>query len=323
MDRNNMISIIIPVYNVEKYIERCLKSVLNQTYSNLEIIVINDGSTDNTGIICERYAGIDSRIKYIYQQNQGVSAARNKGLSLIKGEYLIFVDSDDWLELNCCEILLNTICRYSTDVIFFEMIKHYSEKTKKPYKLEFQKKGNISDIIKCILVSDTKLGGGYIFNKFYRVENRENLPKFKNNLSAYEDKLWLLEYLQKCQSVLTLDKVLYNYEVRLNSLSNSCNIEEKRWIETILAYKYMTELFEDNILFSIARNQYLKKIVQSIFWKVSKGKDKTTKKLMSGYTVLKGNYKYIYRDSKIRFSTKIKTLWIQILEKYYQNMEEI
>lgn len=94
----DLISIIIPVYNVKPYIERCIRSVLDQTYTNLEVIIVNDGSTDSTGKICEELALGDKRITFISQENEGQSAARNKGLNLANGKWIIFLDSDDWLE---------------------------------------------------------------------------------------------------------------------------------------------------------------------------------------------------------------------------------
>jgi len=92
------ISIIIPVFNVEKYIGICLESVINQTFRNLEIILVNDGSTDGSGKICDEYAARDSRIRVIHQENKGVSAARNEGLRLSSGKYVGFVDGDDWID---------------------------------------------------------------------------------------------------------------------------------------------------------------------------------------------------------------------------------
>ena len=91
----NKVSIIIPAYNCEKYIFECLESVINQTYSNLEIIIIDDGSTDNTSEICQRFEKIDNRIIYTWQENSGVSKARNKGIDLAKGKYIVFIDADD------------------------------------------------------------------------------------------------------------------------------------------------------------------------------------------------------------------------------------
>ena len=103
----DLISIIVPVYNVEKYLEQCLESLLNQTYKNIEIIVVNDGSTDQSLDILKKYSFKDNRIKLYSQKNQGISAARNTALEHINGKYVMFVDSDDWIEINTCEIALH------------------------------------------------------------------------------------------------------------------------------------------------------------------------------------------------------------------------
>ena len=101
-----MLSVVIPVYNVEQYLEKCLVSVLNQTYNNLEIILINDGSLDNSGKICEKYAQIDKRIRYVDKENEGSGATRNLGISIAKGEYITFLDSDDWWDCKYAELMM-------------------------------------------------------------------------------------------------------------------------------------------------------------------------------------------------------------------------
>ena len=110
------ITVIVPVYNVEHYLDKCLDSLVNQTYKNLEIIVINDGSTDNSGIICQEYAQKDNRIVYIEKENGGQSEARNMGLDRMTGSYVTFVDSDDWVELDYVEILYKKITKYQADI---------------------------------------------------------------------------------------------------------------------------------------------------------------------------------------------------------------
>lgn len=102
---NPLVSVVVPVYNVASYLEQCLDSVVNQTYKNLEIILVDDGSTDGSGAICDRYAEKDSRIQVIHKENGGLSSARNVGLERITGEWALFVDSDDWIELNTLELL--------------------------------------------------------------------------------------------------------------------------------------------------------------------------------------------------------------------------
>ena len=113
---NEKITVIVPVYNVEHYLDKCLDSLINQTYKNLEIIVINDGSTDNSGIICQEYAQKDNRIIYIEKENGGQSEARNMGLNRMTGSYVTFVDSDDWVELDYVEVLYNKLIEYQADI---------------------------------------------------------------------------------------------------------------------------------------------------------------------------------------------------------------
>lgn len=112
-----MVSVIVPVYNVEQYIYKCVRSIQKQTWSNIEILLIDDGSTDLSGVLCDRYARRDQRIRVIHKENGGLSDARNHGLDLAKGEYFVFVDSDDWVDEDMVEILLKTAVRENADVV--------------------------------------------------------------------------------------------------------------------------------------------------------------------------------------------------------------
>lgn len=116
---NPIISIIVPVYNVEKYIDKCINSILHQTYTNIELLLIDDGSPDKSGIICDAYAQQDCRVQVFHEQNAGVSAARNIGINNAKGEFITFVDSDDWLELDCIERSLNIVNKNNLDLLQF------------------------------------------------------------------------------------------------------------------------------------------------------------------------------------------------------------
>lgn len=114
-----LFSIIIPVYNVEKYVQTCIDSVISQTYSNLEIIMVDDGSTDTSGQLCDKAAMLDPRIKVIHQKNAGLSAARNAGIDKATGDYLYFVDSDDYIDKNLVETVLNAYSKYDVDIVIF------------------------------------------------------------------------------------------------------------------------------------------------------------------------------------------------------------
>ena len=127
---NPLISIIIPVYNTERYLSQCLDSVIGQTYDNLEIICVNDGSMDDSLRVLEQYVQQDSRIKLISQANSGASVARNKALNIALGEYIMFVDSDDWIELDTCEKAIVAIEKYDADVVMWDYIREFSDMSK-------------------------------------------------------------------------------------------------------------------------------------------------------------------------------------------------
>ena len=129
----DLISVIVPVYNVEKYIKKCLDSIIYQTYKNIEIILVDDGSTDNSGIICDVYKERDKRIKVIHKKNNGVSAARNTGIENANGKWISFVDSDDWIDKNYFEILISKIYNNDIDCIlccYNRVVKNNVEKVK-------------------------------------------------------------------------------------------------------------------------------------------------------------------------------------------------
>ena len=129
------ISIIIPVYNVEKYLATCLDSVINQTYKNLEILLIDDGSTDSSGLICEQYSKKDTRIKTIHKKNGGLSDARNVGISYASGDYISFIDSDDFIDINTFTILNQYIKQYNADIITFNYYDYYNKDKISPHLL--------------------------------------------------------------------------------------------------------------------------------------------------------------------------------------------
>ena len=127
MINNTLISVIIPVYNVEPYLHKCINSVLNQTFQNFELILVDDGSTDNSGIICDEYAHKDERIKVIHQKNAGQSAARNNGFEISKGEYICFLDSDDWFSDNALEIFYNLVKNNNVDMGMIKIVSTSDE----------------------------------------------------------------------------------------------------------------------------------------------------------------------------------------------------
>lgn len=171
------ISVIVPVYNVEKYLSKCINSILDQTHKNLEIILIDDGSTDNSGKLCDEYYNKDKRIKVIHQKNGGLSVARNSGLEIATGEYIMFIDSDDYYEKKSCELLYNEIKRKDADYVIgnYIHVNYNGEKWDKPLfdqEIYGRFKLSIKDYKKSFFVMNS-----VVWNKIFKREFIE-----KNNL---------------------------------------------------------------------------------------------------------------------------------------------
>lgn len=133
MNNQPLISVIIPVYNVEQYLSQCLDSILNQTYQNIELVCVNDGSPDNCGQILEKYAAMDERILVIAQKNQGLSGARNTGMRYAHGEYIMFVDSDDWIEAETCEVAVSAALKYGADLVMWSYVREFEDESKEKF----------------------------------------------------------------------------------------------------------------------------------------------------------------------------------------------
>ena len=210
---NPKYTLIVPVYKVEDYIEKCLNSIINQTYKNFELILVDDGSPDNCPDICDKYAKTDSRITVIHKQNGGVSSARNEALKIATGEYIWFVDSDDYIEENSLEILSQYIEKTPTDLYVFEH--------------GFFEKYNITDLNSLFNDHYFKYHFGFEpWNKIYKtaIINNNHLL-FDTEETVGEDLLFNVNYYTKIKSCLFIDEKLYHYVIRENSAMNSKDSE--------------------------------------------------------------------------------------------------
>ena len=239
-NEKNLISIIVPIFNVEKYIAQCLESLLKQTYRNIEILVVDDGSPDNSSLIADEYATKDSRVKVFHKDNGGLSSARNYGLSKAQGDYIGFVDSDDWVRENMYEILLNKALRYDLD------------------------------IVKCAAKEVNDLGEGHVLLAGNTIKNKVLIPDryLENHLHYYfEGILWKIAcngiykrelalrvsfpeglcyednysagmYLFYAKKIMLIDLPLYYYRINLNGISKSVN---KRLLDIAFVTKKLIE----------------------------------------------------------------------------------
>lgn len=219
--KKELITIIIPVYNVEKYLNKCIKSIINQTYTNLEINLIDDGSIDNSGKICDEFSKKDKRINVFHINNHGVSYARNYGLRYSNGKYLIFIDSDDWLEKNMIEVLYKNLVLYNSDVIACDYYFNYENN-----EIKHNARQNIEvidDKHKMLTyLFDDSFYGGYLWNKLIKKDILKNSKlKFDENVKICEDLLFLSKVINKIKRIVYIpNEALYHYRKRPDSAVN-------------------------------------------------------------------------------------------------------
>lgn len=253
-----LISIIIPVYKVEKYLEKCIQSVINQTYENLQIILVDDGSPDNCGKICDEYAERDQRIEVIHKSNGGLSDARNKGLEIAKGEYIGFVDSDDYIEADMYEVLYNLLKQYNADVSICNFYTVSQGKISIKNADNGINEYNRIEILKEILLD--KNIQSYAWNKLYK---KELFDEIKYPIGKkYEDIGTTFYLLEKCNKVVVTGKSEYYYINRQDSIVN--NVTESTITDYIELIMQRYDYIEENIKeLSSYNKDYLKRILKT------------------------------------------------------------
>lgn len=213
---NSLISVIIPIYNVERYLSRCIDSVVNQTYTNLEIILVDDGSPDKCGIICDEYSKKDKRIKVIHKKNGGLSDARNAGINIVLGKYIGFIDSDDWIENNYFKRLHDLIDNYRADISVCNFIKTYNENEK--FNVNLDIKINEYTNIEALEQYFDKYSIQMIvaWGKLYKAELFKSIrfPVGK----IHEDEFTTHKLIYKANKVVLTTECLYYYWQRQDSI---------------------------------------------------------------------------------------------------------
>lgn len=249
-----MVSVIVPVYNGEKYLRECIDSICNQSYTDLEIIIINDGSNDNTSKIAKQIESKDNRVIYVEHENKGVSYSRNKGLDLATGEYIVFVDCDDTIEKGYIELLFNQISKNNLDIVScgYTDISIYGT-----IKLNDFYIGN-SMLNKDEFINNIFKGvGGTLWGKIFKTEIiNKNKIRLNNNIFMCEDMLFVLQYSMQSKSFGAIEQSLYNYNRKNeNSISSKINFEYfdnlinvMKSIEVILNENKYDKNFIDSIL---------------------------------------------------------------------------
>ena len=310
------ISVIVPVYKVEKYLNKCVDSIINQTYKNLEIILVDDGSPDNCGKICDEYSKKDNRIKVIHKENGGVSSARNVGLDLATGDYIGFVDSDDWIETDMYEYLLNICIKFNCQVSRCNYIE--CNDYNKTYKKEQEK---ISIFENDDIIIDLVTGNwneGVLWNKLYKKSLLQGIV-FDEKLSCSEDLLFNYYILKNTNKLVCSNQIKYNYIIRENTITKG------QFCYGAFDIVNVAREIAGNEKNNINTYEYcIKRIVNCCFLLINTCfiKDSYIEKVNDMRDIIIKNKYYIFNSKVFDFKTKIKFIILNISPMFYKFLVE-
>ena len=324
------ISVILPVYNSEKFLRKCIESVINQSYKNLEIIVINDGSKDNSLKILEEYEGKDNRIHIINKENTGVSDTRNVGIDVATGDYIAFVDGDDWIELEMLEKMLDNIERTGSDVLRCGYFRNYEDNTQKIIRNScddinervLDKKYIKKHIIPKILSGEMP---GYVPVLLIKRDILKEINHFDCRLAMREDTVFYIDLFLNIENLYIMDEPLYHYYYNENSASNSSqnyirNFDNLILVNEIIKDKLIKKDLDNKKNQNIYNTTYARSIENTCF-NIFKTQDKN---------LIREKYKYIIEKKEtldiLKKAKKIKIpihnlIAIKIMEK--KNIESL
>ncbi len=279
INKKPKVSIVIPVYNAEKYLKQCLNSIISQTYHNIEIICIDDGSNDNSLNILKRYAEDDNRFIVLKQQNQGAAVARNEGIKRAAGKYIIFLDSDDYFSIDLIDKNLNKAEKFNTDITIFKAVTFESETGKTrilndeidKFKAYFNKTFSITDIPNNIFNSFLLVP----WNKFYRTDFIKKNGLYFQNIKRSNDIYFTTTSLVKAQKIILLNDVLTYYRKGTNKNLQAGN--EKTPLEFYKALNKLKNYLEKEKIYQLAEKSFIKLALETTFYNINSIKNKEVK----------------------------------------------
>lgn len=312
---DNLVSVIVPVYNVEMYLEECIKSIINQTYKDIEIILINDGSSDDSYKICEKYAKKDKRIILISGDNNGVSQARNKGIDISKGKFISFVDSDDYIEPNMIESLVKNIEEHECDIAIcgYKMIFNDGSSKLSDNEQNIYIQFTSEEVLKIIF--KTNQINGFLWNKMFKREVIGNI-RLDKNLDICEDLYFVSQLLKQKLSIYYSSNFLYNYRNVNNSATMSIEkiFTKSGELKYDLVYKQIIQEFkENNELVRLIKLRSIKTLMEAYYLTLKKGykNREVDKRTLS---IIKKNKKmYLNSNIKIKFKFIFILIYMIIL----------
>lgn len=250
----SLVSVIVPVYNAGSYLRTCLESIRNQTHGRLEVLLVNDGSTDGSLEVCEEFEAADPRFKVIDQPNAGVSAARNRALSAARGQYIQFVDGDDRLPPDATQTLVEAGEKKGADLVVAHFYRVIEDKVAQRGHIKKELYMNRADYAEWMMKAPANYYYGVLWNKLYRrgILNKHDI-RFDERVTWCEDFLFNLEYLRYCRLIAAIPKPVYYYYKREGSLVTS-HISLRRTIQTKqMTFAYYKDLYQSLDLYEERR----------------------------------------------------------------------
>lgn len=320
------ISVIVPIYNVEKYINRCVDSILNQTYKNLEIILVDDESPDNCGKIADEYKSIDSRIKVVHKKNGGLSDARNYGMDYVTGEYVLFVDSDDWLKKEMIETLYNLSIKNNADIVqsgFYYAYNNYLLYDDRYYTESMEPvELNKQELMKELVINERVKN--FAWGKLYRRNLIKDIPFEKGVL--FEDVFWAHKVMDRVDKYIICHKPMCYYLQRSDSIVSTYTIKN---LDIIKGLKIRHKFIEEN--YPHLKSESYKILTKTIFLHYhllykNKHKDNYRKYIKEFRQYILDNYEEILfsisNDDELSIEVKFFRL-NYTLSRFYVNFNKV
>lgn len=315
-----VLSVIIPVFNRERFLKRCVESVAASSLQNIEIILIDDGSEDNSGALCDQLAKADNRILVIHQQNAGVSAARNSGLKKAQGKYFAFVDSDDYIEPDMYEKMIAVMEEHDTDMVCCGISKEYEDGTGRVEKFSHEHGDVYVDAVNalCLLLSVSApnsictMPANKIGKRCIQVENH---IFFDENLYECEDGVFWCDYIAVIRKAALLNEICYHYVIHGNNVSKNWDIDKSK-LSNLMAWEHIIQKCGaiSKRLVHIAESRYqiyLRKMIFEVY--CVHGSSNVLKNLLPQ---LKKYRKQLYQSKELSLSRKIYYFGCGVIVKY-------
>ena len=245
------ISVLVPVYNVRKYLEQCIDSIVSQTFQNFELILVDDGSTDGSGDICDHYASSDSRIQAIHKSNEGLASARKEAIKVAKGKYLAFIDSDDWIEKNGLEDMYTMAVKEDADIVLCD---YYMNK-KNDQKYVTCKPSTVSDNNTIIIETLQAYLHAGLWCKLFRRQLFVDYDVYSPKNSYYEDMHAFISALHYTNKIVYYNKAFYHY--RFNDISYTNNVNSAHRFK--MYFEFMANMIDLNEKFALCNDKYIYK----------------------------------------------------------------